>query len=123
MRWQRPVPAHFAASPDGQFADAAALDSAAAALAARYGAPPRPIEVAVALPWLSPADASMVLPGTSTVYNVGNASQRMAVATWYLKQVQSMAKSANWTELSLYGITTSVRRRAPHGGTPHICRR
>ena len=87
-----------------EFADAAALDSATAALAARYGAPPRPIEVAVALPWLSPADASVVLPGTSTVYNMGNASQRMAVTGWYLRQVQSMARAAGWRELSLYGI-------------------
>ena len=101
-----------------EFADAAALNSAAAALAVRYGAPPRPIEVAVALPWLSPADASVVLPGTSTVYNMGNASQRMAVATWYLKQVQSMARSAKWSELSLYGIYNQREDASPVWGDP-----
>src|ERR1700676_59634 len=36
-----------------EFSDAAALNSAAAALAATYGAPPKPIEVALALPWLN----------------------------------------------------------------------
>ena len=49
-----------------EFADAAALNSAAAALAATYGAPPKPIQVAITLPWLNPADASVTLPGTST---------------------------------------------------------
>jgi hypothetical protein len=87
-----------------EFADAAALNSAAASLAAHYGAPPKAIQVAIALPWLSPADTSVALPGSSTVYNMGTASSRMAVATWYLQHVQAMAKAANWTELSLYGI-------------------
>ena len=41
-----------------EFADAAALNTAAAALAAQYGAPPQKIQVAVALPWLNPADAA-----------------------------------------------------------------
>ncbi len=101
-----------------EFADAAALDGAAAALAARYGAPPRPVEVAVALPWLSPADTAVVLPGTSTVYNLGNAAQRVAVATWYLQQVQSMAKSANWRELRLYGIYSQREDASPAWGDP-----
>ena len=87
-----------------EFADAAALNSAAAALAATYGAPPRPIQVAITLPWLNPADASVTLPGTSTAENLGNAPQRMSVATWYLQQVKSMARAANWAQLSLYGI-------------------
>ena len=42
-----------------EFADAAALDSAAAALAQQYGAPPKPIQVALALPWLDPQDTSV----------------------------------------------------------------
>ena len=47
----------------------------------------------------------MVLPGgDGTVYNMSNASQRMAVTTWYLKQVQARATAAHWTELTLYGV-------------------
>ena len=87
-----------------EFADAAALNSAAAALAAQYGAPPKPIEVAVALPWLNPSASSVVLAGASTAYNMANSSQQMAVATWYLQKVQAMATAAHWTELSLYGV-------------------
>ena len=87
-----------------EFADAAALNSAAAALAASYGAPPHPIQVAITLPWLNPADASVTLPGTSTAENLSVAAQRMNVATWYLQQVKSMAQAANWAQLSLYGI-------------------
>ena len=41
-----------------EFADAAALDGAAAALAQQYGAPPKPIQVALALPWLDPQETS-----------------------------------------------------------------
>jgi hypothetical protein len=85
-----------------EFADAAALNSAAAALAAKYGAPPAPIQVAIALPWLSPKDTNLSLG--SVTYNLSTSSARMSVATWYLQQVQSMAQAANWTELSLYGV-------------------
>jgi len=85
-----------------EFSDAAALNSAVAALAARYGPPPEPIEVALALPWLSPRDLSLTLPGAT--YNLSIAAQRMAVTTWYLAQVQSMAAAAHWSELRLYGV-------------------
>ena len=102
-----------------EFADAAALNSAAAALAGQYGAPPQPIQVAVALPWLSPSDGSVVLPGgDGTVYNMGTAAQRMAVTTWYLQQVKSMAKAANWSELSLYGIYDQREDASAASGDP-----
>ena len=66
-----------------EFADAAALDSAAAALAARYGAPPRPIEVAVALPWLSPADAVWCCraPARSTTWGTHRSGWRWPPGT------------------------------------------
>lgn len=85
-----------------EFADAAALNSAAAALAAQYGAPPKPIELALALPWLSPQDVSVSLLGISL--NLSVPLLRTEAATSYLQQVQSMAQAANWSELSLYGI-------------------
>ena len=85
-----------------EFADAAALDSAAAALAAQYGAPPKPIELALALPWLSPQDVSLSLLGITL--NLSIPLLRTEAATSYLQQVQSMAQAANWRELSLYGI-------------------
>gem|GEM_PF-5865951 len=85
-----------------EFSDAAALNSAAATLAAKYGAPPKPIQVAIALPWLSPQDKSVTVSGTT--YDMSVPAQRMTVTTWYLNQVKSMAAAAKWTELSLYGI-------------------
>ena len=85
-----------------EFADASALNSAAAALAAKCGAPPAPIQVAIALPWLSPEDTSVSMGGTT--YNLSSSSDRITVAAWYLQQVQSMAQAAHWTELSLYGV-------------------
>ena len=101
-----------------EFADAAALNSAAAALAASYGAPPHPIQVAITLPWLNPADASVTLPGASTAQNLSVAAQRMSVATWYLQHVQSMAKAANWAQLSLYGIYYQREDAAAAEGDP-----
>lgn len=101
-----------------EFSDAAALNSAAAALAAQYGAPPKPIRVALAMPWLSPADTSLTLPGASSVQNMAAPAQRMAAATWYLSQVQSMAKTANWTELSLYGVYNQREDASPAEGDP-----
>ncbi len=85
-----------------EFSDAAALDSAAATLAAKYGAPSKPIQVAIALPWLSPQDKSVTVSGTT--YNLSVPTQRMSVTTWYLNQVKSMAAAAKWSQLSLYGI-------------------
>src|SRR5208283_4462314 len=85
-----------------EFAEAAALDSAAAALAAQYGAPPKPIQLALALPWLSPQDVSLSLLGITL--NLSIPLLRTEAATSYLQQVQSMAQAANWWELSLYGI-------------------
>jgi Domain of unknown function (DUF4855) len=101
-----------------EFADAAALNSAAATLAATYGAPPKPIQIAITLPWLSPADTSVTLPGTSTADNMGVAAQRMSVATWYLQQVQSMAKAASWSQLSLYGIYYQREDASTANGDP-----
>jgi hypothetical protein len=101
-----------------EFAGAAALSSAAAALAAAYGAPPRPIEVAVALPWLNPPAASVVLAGASTADDMSNVSQRMAVATWYLQKVQAMARSANWGELSLDGVYDQREDASTANGDP-----
>jgi Domain of unknown function (DUF4855) len=85
-----------------EFADAAALNSAAAALASQYGAPHKRIQVALAMPWLSPQDVSLSLLGSTL--NLSVPSLRMEATTWYLQQVLSMAKAANWSELSLYGI-------------------
>src|SRR6201996_6104358 len=99
-----------------EFADAAALDSAAAALAARYGAPPAPIKVAIALPWLSPKDTSVAVGGAT--YNLTSSSARTTVATWYLQQVQSMAQAANWTELSLYGVYSQREDACAAWGDP-----
>jgi hypothetical protein len=101
-----------------EFADAAALNSAAAALAAAYGAPPKPIEVAVALPWLNPSASSVVLAGASTTYNMASSSQRMAVSTWYLQKVQAMATAAHWTELSLYGVYDQREDASTANGDP-----
>jgi hypothetical protein len=99
-----------------EFADAAALDSAAAALSAKYGAPPALIKVAIALPWLSPKDTSVAVGGTT--YNLSSSSARMAVATWYLQQVQAMAQAAGWTELSLYGLYSQREDASAAWGDP-----
>jgi hypothetical protein len=99
-----------------EFSDAAALNSAAATLAAKYGAPPAPIKVAITLPWLSPNDISVTVGGLTL--NLSNAAQRLAVATWYLKQVQSMAQAAKWTELSLYGIYNQREDASAAWGDP-----
>lgn len=99
-----------------EFADASALDSAAAALAAGYGPPPAPIKVAIALPWLSPKDTSVAVGGTT--YNLSSSSDRTAVASWYLQQVQSMAQAANWTELSLYGVYNQREDASAAWGDP-----
>jgi hypothetical protein len=99
-----------------EFADASALNSAAAALAAKYGAPPAPIKVAIALPWLSPKDTNVSVGGTS--YNLSSSSDRVSVATWYLQQVQSMAQAAGWTELSLYGVYNQREDASAAWGDP-----
>jgi len=85
-----------------EFADAAALDAAAAALAAQYGAPPRPIQMAMTLPWLSPQDLSLSLLGITL--NLSIPALRTEAATSYLEQVLSMAQAASWSELNLNGI-------------------
>src|ERR1035438_6710716 len=85
-----------------EFSDAAALNSYGATLAAKSGPPPKPIEVALALPWLSPEDVSLSLLGISL--NLSIPALRTSAATTYLDQVQSMAAAAHWSELSLYGI-------------------
>jgi hypothetical protein len=101
-----------------EFADAAALNTAAAALAAQYGAPPAPIKVAIALPWLNPADSSVTLAGVTITLNLASAAQRMTVATWYLQQVKSRAAAANWTELSLYGVYNQREDASAASGDP-----
>ena len=100
-----------------EFADAAALNSAAAALAAAYGAPPKPIQVAITLPWLNPAETSVTLPGTSTAENLSVAAQRMSVATWYLQQVKSMARPRTGPSCPCTGSTTSGRTPPPPKAT------
>jgi hypothetical protein len=99
-----------------EFSDAAALNSAAATLAATYGPPPKPIQVALALPWLSPQDVSVTVSGTT--YNMSVPAQRMDVATWYLEQVQSMAAAAQWSELSLYGVYNQREDASTAWGDP-----
>ncbi len=99
-----------------EFADAAALDSAAKALAQQYGAPPKPIQVALALPWLDPQDTSVAVPGRT--FNLSNASDRVDAAAWYLQQVQSRAQAANWSELSLYGVYNQREDASPGWGDP-----
>jgi hypothetical protein len=99
-----------------EFTDAAALDSAAAALAQQYGAPPKPIRVALALPWLDPQDTSVAVPGRT--FNLSNASDRVDAADWYLQQVQSRAQAANWSELSLYGVYNQREDASPGWGDP-----
>ena len=109
--------ANLAGLLNQEFADAA-LNAAAAALAAQYGPPPGKIQVAVALPWLNPADTSVTLAGAATVCNMGSASQRMAVTSWYLQQVQSMARAASWSGLSLYGIYDQREDASAANGDP-----
>ncbi len=99
-----------------EFADAAALDKAAAALAQQYGAPPKPIQVALALPWLDPQDTSVAVPGRT--FNLSNASDRVDAADWYLQQVQSKAQAANWSELSLYGVYNQREDASSGWGDP-----
>jgi hypothetical protein len=101
-----------------EFADATALNSAAAALAAQYGAPPKPIQVAVALPWLNPSSSHLILSGASTAYDMSNVSQRMAVTTWYLQKIQAMVTAAHWTELSLYGVYDQREDASTANGDP-----
>jgi uncharacterized protein DUF4855 len=85
-----------------EFADAAALDQAAAALAQQFGAPPHPIQVAMALPWLDPRETNVTVPGQT--FNLSVPSSRVDAAGWYLGQVQSKAQAAHWSDLSLYGV-------------------
>src|SRR6201995_2027517 len=99
-----------------EFADAAALDQAAAALAQKYGAPPRPIQVAVALPWLDPQDTSVTVPGRT--FNLSTASSRADAADWYLGQVQSRAQAVHWSELSLYGVYNQREDASAGWGDP-----
>jgi hypothetical protein len=101
-----------------EFSDAAALNSAAAALAAKYGAPPKPIQVALAMPWLNPANTALTLPGASASVSMAAPAQRMAAASWYLTKVQSLAQSANWTELSLYGVYNQREDASTAEGDP-----
>src|ERR1700761_1584539 len=99
-----------------EFADAAALDQAAAALAQQYGAPPKPIQVALALPWLDPQDTSVTVPGRT--FNLSSASSRVDAADWYLQQIQSKAQAANWSELSLYGVYNQREDASSGWGDP-----
>ncbi|HEY2241482.1 MAG TPA: DUF4855 domain-containing protein, partial [Streptosporangiaceae bacterium] len=99
-----------------EFADAAALDQAAAALAQKYGAPPKPIQVALALPWLDPRVTSLTVPGRT--FNLSTASSRADAADWYLGQVQSRAQAAQWSELSLYGVYNQREDAAAGWGDP-----
>jgi hypothetical protein len=99
-----------------EFADAAALDKAAAALAQQFGAPPKPIQVALALPWLDPQDTSVTVPVRT--FNLSSASSRVDAADWYLQQVQSKAQAANWSELSLYGIYNQREDASSGWGDP-----
>jgi Domain of unknown function (DUF4855) len=99
-----------------EFADVAALDRAATALAQQYGGPPKPIQVALALPWLDPQDTSVAVPGRT--FNLSNASDRVDAADWYLQQVQSKAKAANWSELSLYGVYNQREDASSGWGDP-----
>src|SRR3984957_11764745 len=101
---------------DQEFADAAALDSAAAALAQQYGAPAKPIQVALALPWLDPQDTSVAVPGRT--FNLSSASDRVDAADWYLQQVQSKAQAASWSELSLYGVYNQREDASSGWGDP-----
>lgn len=73
---------------DQLFADADRLDAAAAALSRTHAAPAAPIQLAVAMPWLSPTDRTT----------------RAQTANWYLDQVRSRAEAARWRQLALYGI-------------------
>jgi hypothetical protein len=99
-----------------EFADAAALDSAAAALAQQYGAPPKPIQVALALPWLDPQDTSVTVPGRT--FNLSSAPERVDAADWYLQQVQSKAQAADWSELTLYGVYNQREDASSGWGDP-----
>ena len=99
-----------------EFADAAALDKAAAALAQQFGAPPKPIQVALALPWLDPQDTSVTVPGRT--FNLSTASSRADAADWYLGQVQSRAQAAHWSELSLYGVYNQREDASAGWGDP-----
>src|ERR1700760_4588977 len=99
-----------------EFADAAALDQAAAALAQQYGAPPKPIQVALALPWLDPQDTSVTVPGRT--FNLSTASSRVDAADWYLGQVQARAQAAHWSELSLYGVYSQREDASTGWGDP-----
>jgi Domain of unknown function (DUF4855) len=99
-----------------EFADAAALDKAAAALAQQFGAPPKPIQVALALPWLDPQDTSVTVPGRT--FNLSSASSRVDAADWFLQQIQSKAQAANWSELSLYGVYNQREDASSGWGDP-----
>jgi hypothetical protein len=99
-----------------EFADAAALDQAATALAQQYGAPPRPIQVALALPWLDPQETSVTVPGRT--FNLSTASSRVDAADWYLGQIQTRAQAAHWSELSLYGVYSQREDASAGWGDP-----
>jgi hypothetical protein len=101
-----------------EFADAAALDRAAAALAARYGPPPAPIEVALALPWLSPGDVRL----NDVNFDTAVPALRTLAATWYLQQVRARASAANWTELRLYGVYYQREDASSAWGDPAYAR-
>lgn len=73
---------------DQLFADAERLDAAAVALSRAHAAPAAPIQLAVAIPWLSPTAEP----------------PRAQTANWYLDQVRSRAEAAAWRHLTLYGI-------------------
>jgi len=88
---------------DQLFSDAAQLDDAAATLAARYGGPKAPIQVSIAVPWLSPSTTSLTLPGASTPLNLSVPAQRVQAVDWYLDQIKSRAAAAKWRDLTLYG--------------------
>jgi hypothetical protein len=76
----------------------------------------KPIQVALALPWLDPQDTSVAVPGRT--FNFSSASDRVDAADWYLQQVQSKAQAANWSELSLYGVYNQREDASAGWGDP-----
>jgi hypothetical protein len=88
---------------DQTFADAAKLDQAAGELAAKYGPPPAPVRVSITVPWFSPRNHSLALPGSSSPLDMGDPVQRITATDWYLDEINSRAAAAGWRHLALYG--------------------
>jgi hypothetical protein len=87
---------------DVTFADASALDSAAASLVAQFGPPPATIQTAITAPWFNPNVHDLQLPGLSPL-DMANPTDRLIAASWYLDQINSRARAVNWQHLELYG--------------------